>query len=171
MKAENKIDTERRSPFKNESQQKRKKAQFHVQPFSLLHTFSMRCTLDKCEKKLLDEDYNTLSREDKQHVRHAHHRQTEIVVMHDMFFTFRRGIHRYPCFCEQTFATAPSIKTHVLGVDCKSVKRAGCSTFSDKAKELARTSQVCKDGNIAINYWPLKPASIIPPTDEEENSK
>jgi len=64
--------------------------------------------------------------------------------------------------CERTFASGPTLRQHILGVNNDNVQKPSCAEFFEKAKELSKTRQVCKDEDVAINYWPLT---------DEQNSK
>lgn len=131
----------------------------------------MRCDFNNCAKGLLNKDYSTLDKTDREHVRKNHWREPAIVVLHGVCFRFHRLSLVYICCCEKSFTTPTNIEKHVTGTEYASNTRSGCRIASKRAEELAMTREVCLDENEAINYWPADLTSSIIPHTDEENSK
>jgi hypothetical protein len=111
-----------------------------------------RCTLNACKRGLLDQDYNSINKEQKEHVRNVHRPWTEYIGFDGISFAFHRTTERGQCFCETAFTSPRSLRQHVLGTNSK--PPSPCLIFIEKAREVARTRETFEDAGAKIHYKP-----------------
>jgi hypothetical protein len=112
-----------------------------------------RCTLNLCKRGLLDKDFNTLTKEQREHVRNVHKPWTEFIGSDGIMFAFHRTTEKGHCFCETGFTSPRSLKAHVIGSN--SEPPSPCPVFTEKASEVTRTQESFKDAGAKIHYWPM----------------
>ncbi|KAF8932529.1 hypothetical protein BGZ47_011345 [Haplosporangium gracile] len=134
------------------------------------------CPFGSCLKNYLDQEYNSLTDSQKEHVRRYHRHATYRLGLKNAIFVFRRDPskeNQYVCVCGRTCTSFYSLKTHIVGTKCKAYDpeskrkthdpesepkeyiRAPCSRISDKAIEVARIKDVLDDDKKPINYYPV----------------
>ena len=126
-----------------------------------------RCTFKICLQDLLEKDYHSLNKIQREHIRNVHEPwivyisftapPTPSSTVNGVTFSFRRNSEKCHCFCETGFTSPRSLKAHVTGSN--STPPRPCLFVAKKAKELARTGEVFKDAEAEINYWPLNNVS------------
>lgn len=129
------------------------------------------CLYDHCKKNLLDHEFATLTRAQKDHVRRYHRSRTHTIGLKDVVFRFRRDPSQhseYVCVCGKLLSSYEGLDIHVLGCKRTSSTQAPCWTISNKATEIATTKEICDDDKVSINYWPVE---LVPQSQDRDKQE